>query len=214
MKNKFSYIITSLLLLLMSCAPTTVISNNEGKSVKLNHSTFVDVRSPEQFNESPVKNAVNIPLSEIKNNLDFFRSQKHSILYCNSGRQTGEAFEILKNNGIKNIDNIQTWKNAYTMQNNFLNQLVFNKEKPSTFVIKKTDKVQQIAVGLGEGTLLKKHITPVPTNFTMVKGEVIFKINNEDYHFAEGDVYEIPVNVEHEVIGRGKENVFILTKEL
>lgn len=198
----------------MSCAPTTKVSNNESQSVNLKNSTLVDVRSPEQFKASPVKNAVNIPLAEIENNLDFFRKQNQSVLFCNTGRQSGEAYEILQKNGIKNIYNANTWKNVYTMQTNFLNNLVFSKEKPSTYAIKKTDKIQQIAVGLGEETLLKKHITPVPTNLVVVKGEILFRINGEEYHFKEGDVYEIPVNTEHEVIGKGKENVFILTKEL
>ncbi|AZI21710.1 hypothetical protein EIH07_00955 [Chryseobacterium taklimakanense] len=100
------------------------------------------------------------------------------------------------------------------MPKNFLNHLVFSKEKPSTYVIKKTDKIQQIAVGLGEETLLKKHITPVPTNLVMVKGSIFFKINGEENLFSEGDTFDIPVDTEHEVIGKGKENVFILTKEM
>lgn len=202
-----------LLLFVFSC--TAVKKSADGKdSENLKNATLVDVRSPGQFKHSPVKNAVNIPLAEIENNLDFFRRQSRTVIFCNTGRQSGEAYKTLKDNGIKNIYNAKTWKNVYTMQTNFLNKLVFNKEKPSTYVIKKTDKIQQIAVGLGEETLLKKHITPVPTNLVMVKGSILFKINGEEYHFGEGDTYEIPVNTEHEVIGKGKENVFILTKEL
>lgn len=202
-----------LLLFVFSC--TAVKKSADGRdSENLKNATLVDVRSPEHFKQSPVKNAVNIPLAEIENNLDFFRKQNRTVIFCNTGRQSGEAFKILKDNGVKNIYNAKTWKNVYAMQTNFLNKLVFNKEKPSTYVIKKTDKIQQIAVGLGEETLLKKHITPVPTNLVVIKGSILFKINGEEYHFVEGDAYEIPVNTEHEVVGKGKENVFILAKEL
>ena len=48
----------------------------------------------------------------------------------------------------------------------------------------------------------------------MVKGSIFFKINGEENLFSEGDTFDIPVDTEHEVIGKGKENVFILTKEM
>lgn len=139
MRNNFSYIIFSLLLGLASCK-TATLGTNESKITSIPAgTTLVDVRSKEDFSKSPVKNAVNITLAEIENNLDFFRKQKQSVLFCNTGRQAGEAFEILKNNGIKNISNAKTWKNIYIMQTNYLNNLVFN-EGPSTYIIKKQKK--------------------------------------------------------------------------
>lgn len=182
--------------------------------VAQNRITLVDVRIPEQFEKSPVKNAVNIPLAELEQHLLFFKNQKQVVVFCNSGKQAGQAFDTLKKLGFRNVINGKTWQNIYSMQTNFLNHLAFDSDKPSTHLIRKNETLHQFAVGLGKNTLLKKHITPVPTTLMMVRGSVLFRIDGKDLHFQEGDLYEIPVNVEHEVIGQEAENVFIITKEL
>lgn len=217
MKLNFLHIVSIVfLLLLASCKTADTGSSRDGITIPfpLKEATLVDLRLQEDFNKSPVKNAVNIPLAEIENNFDFFRKQNKTVLFCNTGRQSGEAYDKLRKNGIRNVYNAKTWKNVFSMQNNIYNNLVFSKEKPSTYTVKKTEKSLILAVGLAEETVLKKHITPAPTTLTVLKGKILFNINNEDYTFVEGDVYEIPVNVEHEVTGKGKENVFTLTKEL
>lgn len=182
--------------------------------VAQNGITLVDVRIPEQFEKSPVKNAVNIPLAELEQHLPFFKSQKKVIVFCNSGKQAGQALDTLKKLGFHNIINGKTWQNIYNMQTNFLNHLIFDGDKPSTHLIRKNETLHQFAVGLGKNTLLKKHTTSVPTTLMMVRGSVLFRIEGKDLHFKEGDLYEIPVNIEHEVIGQEAENVFIITKEL
>lgn len=90
----------------------------------------------------------------------------------------------------------------------------FLAEKPTVFQIKKNEKIQQFAVALGENCILKKHTTAVPTNLIMLKGEVKFCLPDEDKILNEYCVYDIPVDVEHEVIGLQKENLFVITKEL
>ena len=216
--NLRSFLLVLISAFLITSCSSQQNSRDQGTELKnvatISEATLVDVRVPEEFSGSPVKNAVNIPLAEIEHNLDFFRKQKQTVLFCNKGKQANEAYQKLRKNGIKNIQKAPTWKEALAMQNNIYNNVVFSKEKPSTFVVKKTDKIQQIAVALAEGTLLKKHITSVPTQLVVVKGSIVFKINNEDYTFIEGDTYDIPVNVEHEVVGKSAENLFILTKEL
>lgn len=183
-------------------------------NVAQNRITLVDVRIPEQFEKSPVKNAVNIPLAELEQHLLFFKNQKQVVVFCNSGKQAKQAFDTLKKLGFRNVINGKTWQNIYSMQTNFLNHLSFDSDKPSTHLIRKNETLHQFAVGLEKNTLLKKHTTPVPTTLMMVKGAVVFRIEGKDLHFKEGDLYEIPVNVEHEVIGQEAENVFIITKEL
>ena len=44
--------------------------------------------------------------------------------------------------------------------------------------------------------------------------KIDFKINNESIVLRMGDVFEIPINVEHEVVGRDIENIFLIVKEL
>lgn len=97
---------------------------------------------------------------------------------------------------------------------NIFQNLELNSENPAVLSIKKTEKSQMIAIGLGKGAILKKHKTGVPTNLVVVQGSIEFLINGETLFFQAGDVYEIPVEVPHEVVGLEQENIFILTKEL
>lgn len=97
---------------------------------------------------------------------------------------------------------------------NIFKDLTLSKEKPVALSIVKTDKSQIMTVGLGKGAVMKKHKTSVFTNLIMMKGSVDFLINNENLTFTEGSVYEIPINIEHEVIGKDEENIFLIIKEL
>lgn len=97
---------------------------------------------------------------------------------------------------------------------NIFKNLVFNEDKPSVFSIKKSEKVNLFTVGLSEKQVLAKHVTTVPATLIMMRGKVDFNILGETAILREGDTYEIPVNVEHEVIGRAIENIFLLVKEL
>ena len=62
-----------------------------------------------------------------------------------------------------------------------------------------------------EWNLLNKTI---PATLVLLRGKVDFNISGETVVLRDGDVYEIPVNVEHEVVGRDIENVFLIVKEL
>ncbi|MDO4224424.1 MAG: rhodanese-like domain-containing protein [Bergeyella zoohelcum] len=180
--------------------------------------TLIDVRTPEQYQKSSVKNATNIPLSEIENNLDFLKKQKNVVLFCNGGRQSGQAIEILKKHGLTNIHDGKTEGNVSSLQektlNNISDNIQYSKEKANVFTIKKTGKTHQLAVALGKETLMKKHSTDVPTTLVVLKGEITFVLPNKKLVLKALDTYEIPVGVEHEVVGRQDENLFILTKEL
>lgn len=89
------------------------ISREEVKEIVKNpETTLVDVRIPEQFSEKTVEGAINIPLAKIEENLDFLRKQKNIVVFCNSGRQSSEAIEILKKNGITNVYNGKNVQNV------------------------------------------------------------------------------------------------------
>ena len=103
-----------LLVFLVSCAaPTVAFDNRHGliETVQNPETLLVDVRTPEDFRNNPVPNAVNIPLAEIENNLEVFRNSKSTVVFCNSGKQAGKAMEVLKENKINNVRNGKTWKN-------------------------------------------------------------------------------------------------------
>ena len=97
---------------------------------------------------------------------------------------------------------------------NIFKDIVLDTEKPAVLPLKKTEKSQMMVIGLGKGAILKKHKTSVSNNLVVAKGSIAFEINNETLHFAEGEVYDIPLDAENEVTGLDEENFFIITKEL
>ncbi|WP_051881722.1 rhodanese-like domain-containing protein [Chryseobacterium soli] len=76
--------------------------------------TLVDVRIPEQYSEGTAKNAVNIPLADLQNNMEALKGKK-VVVFCNKGIQADQAMEILKKNGIEAYDGT-TWKNVKAIQ--------------------------------------------------------------------------------------------------
>ena len=101
-----------------NAAPILEVSRAEVKEMVTNSETIlVDVRVPEEFSEKTAEGAINIPLATIKENLDFFRKQKQVVVFCNTGRQSKEAIELLNMNGITNVYSGKSVKNVKAIQN-------------------------------------------------------------------------------------------------
>ncbi|WP_137905706.1 rhodanese-like domain-containing protein [Chryseobacterium sp. 2VB] len=117
MKIQFSGLILVLAFMLSSCktSPTTAVPTASIKEV-VNSSevTLVDVRIPEQYAAGTAKNAINIPLAEIQNNIETLKGKK-VVVFCNKGIQADQAMEILKKNGVEAYDGT-TWKNVKAIQ--------------------------------------------------------------------------------------------------
>lgn len=96
---------------------------------------------------------------------------------------------------------------------NILNNLHFSAEKPAVWAIHKSEKVNVIAIGLEQDQVLKKHITHFPTLLTVAHGSITFVIENQEIELHQWDIYHIPVDVPHEVIGLKERNIFTLTQE-
>lgn len=80
---------------------------NTLKELLKNPSTLlVDVRGPLEYELEHLPGARNIPLEEIADNLDEFKSFENPvILYCRSGNRSGIAVNILKQHGISQVFN-------------------------------------------------------------------------------------------------------------
>lgn len=117
MKIQFSGLLLVLVFMLNSCktSPATAIPTASIKEV-VNSSdvTLVDVRIPEQYAAGTAKNAINIPLAEIQNNIETLKGKK-VVVFCNKGIQADQAMEILKKNGVEAYDGT-TWKNVKAIQ--------------------------------------------------------------------------------------------------
>ena len=68
-----------------------------------NNYIIVDVRTQSEYNESHIKNAINIPYDEIDNNVDLDKA-KTILVYCKSGVRSNKAYITLKQLGYDVID--------------------------------------------------------------------------------------------------------------
>ena len=66
---------------------------------------ILDVRDADEFAKGHLKNAIQIPVKELKENLNDIEKFKDELVlvYCRSGKKSAEAINILKENGFKNL---------------------------------------------------------------------------------------------------------------
>ncbi len=69
---------------------------------------IVDVRTPSEFEESHVAGAINIDFlnSEFKNKIAQLDKEKPYKVYCRSGNRSGQAMNLMKSIGFKNVENL------------------------------------------------------------------------------------------------------------
>ncbi len=73
---------------------------------------IVDVRTPEKFASGHIKGAINLPLSQLEENLDQLNKEKHYYVICQAERFSRQGTEILTNNGFK-ATNVTAGMNDY-----------------------------------------------------------------------------------------------------
>ena len=98
-------------------APSQVSRAEVKEMVNDSETLLVDVRIPKEFAEKTVDGAINVPLATIEDNLDLFKNKKQIIVFCNSGRQSNLAIELLKKKGITNVYNGKNVQNVEAIQN-------------------------------------------------------------------------------------------------
>ena len=66
---------------------------------------WIDVRVPEQYQQEHVQGAINIPLKEVKERIATAVPDKNDTVkvYCNAGRQSGQAKDILSEMGYTHV---------------------------------------------------------------------------------------------------------------
>ena len=175
---------------------------------------LVDVRTPEEFAQGNVKNSINIPISELENNLSKLQGKKNIVVFCKAGIRAAKAEKLLKDKKIKNVYNGKTWENVKSLvKTNLDNSENYNSEKPHFNILRDSEKVKQVAVSLGKNGVFKKHKTSTPASLVVLKGKIKFIINEQEIILRPNDYYDIPVDVEHELVGLSKENLFVVTKQ-
>ncbi|EGR2758523.1 rhodanese-like domain-containing protein [Vibrio parahaemolyticus] len=66
---------------------------------------IVDVRTPQEFSEGHLDNAVNFPLSELDKHFKDVKKDQLIVLYCRSGNRSGQAYQYLQSQGFTNLHN-------------------------------------------------------------------------------------------------------------
>ncbi len=80
--------------------------------------TIIDVRSTEEYKSGHVENSINIPLQEIKDNLNDIKSFAQPIIFCcASGNRSGQATTLLRGKGIE-CSNGGSWIDVQQKNNN------------------------------------------------------------------------------------------------
>lgn len=116
-------IILTLTFLLSSCQVNRITETpkvNIKDMVNSPEVTLVDVRIPEQYDEETARNAINIPLATIPDQLESLKGKK-VVVFCNKGIQADQAVEILKKNGVEVYDGT-SWKNVKAIQDEVNNK--------------------------------------------------------------------------------------------
>lgn len=76
--------------------------------------SIIDVRSPKQYEESHIENAVNIPQEKVRSNIKYLDKEKLTVTYCNKGVSGNAVQNILINHGFKKVYNLSGGKRNFT----------------------------------------------------------------------------------------------------
>lgn len=89
-----------------SCSNTQTSKEDEKKEeTDYSNAFLLDVRTPEEHSREAVEGSVNIPITELKNNLDQLPKDNLIIVYCASGNRASSAIEMLELEGFTNLKN-------------------------------------------------------------------------------------------------------------
>lgn len=84
--------------------------------VEAAYSQFVDVRTAAEYSGGHAKRAINIPQSELLENLDRLEKKEPVYLICETGRRSAESAELLTQNGFEWVFTVSggtsAWRDA------------------------------------------------------------------------------------------------------
>ncbi len=89
------------------------------------NAVIIDVRTPQEWNEGVIENAMLLNIFEAETFMEKVATldkSKNYYVYCRSGARSGQACQILNNNGIKKVHNlmggIMSWTGAVVVPSN------------------------------------------------------------------------------------------------
>lgn len=64
---------------------------------------LVDVRTPQEYNQGMIENAININVEELASRVDELPKDEPIVLYCRSGNRSAQAAQILEDAGFTEV---------------------------------------------------------------------------------------------------------------
>lgn len=95
------------------------------------------------------------------------------------------------------------------MQHSLKKEIQLN-SKEKTIKVLSNPSFKLIGLGFKKDQILEKHLTPTPAILIVQFGSVDFKMAGTTHTLNTGDYFEIPVNVEHEVVGREDSYLYLV----
>lgn len=77
---------------------------------------LIDIRTSDEFNAGHIKGSVNTDFyktQEFSNYLDGLDKNEKYLIYCRSGNRSGQALNIMRAKGFKNVSDLQGGINAW-----------------------------------------------------------------------------------------------------
>jgi len=75
---------------------------------------LVDVRAPQEYEDSHIEGAINIPVAELRTRHDELNKDKTTVLVCSSGNRSSLGASILKQQGFKDVYNVAGGMSGYS----------------------------------------------------------------------------------------------------
>ncbi len=85
----------------------------DARALVSNGAQLVDVRSPEEFQQSGLPGAVNVPLHVLPLKARELDADKPVIVYCLSGGRSGQAQALLRSLGFAEVFNLGSFQNYH-----------------------------------------------------------------------------------------------------
>jgi phage shock protein E len=123
MQNRFeprSPVKKLLALLLLSLFVTACghVATDISQKTASSKNILIDVRTPLEYQQGHLNNAVNIPFNKIKEDIKNYAPDKEQtiMVYCQSGKRSDIAVKELKGLGYKNVINAGKFKELKEME--------------------------------------------------------------------------------------------------
>lgn len=96
-----------------------------------------------------------------------------------------------------------------TMKHTLNEEIKLNNDS-KTIKILANPSFKMIGLGFKKGQILEKHTTPTPAILIIQNGSVLFNMQGKSYVLKTGDYFEIPSNIEHEVVASEDSHLYLV----